>query len=103
MNGVQREVFSGPFCLGVTRETREPEGNQRDAKEAAKKSDGAKTRSWAGATPLFGPSVSKVTPWGRSRPAAQGTAPRVLAPSPQGEEKRRELEERKEQASGKKL
>ena len=53
--------FSGSFCLGVTRETREPEGNQRDAKEAAKKSDGAKTRSWAGATPLFGPSVSKVT------------------------------------------
>ncbi len=61
MNGLRRKVFSGPFCLGVTRETREPEGNQRDAKEAAKKSDGAKTRSWAGATPLFGPSVSKVT------------------------------------------
>jgi hypothetical protein len=45
-------VFSGPFCLGVTRKTREAEGSQRDAKEAAKKSDGAKTRSWAGATPL---------------------------------------------------
>ena len=57
---MQRIVFSGPFCLGVTRKTREAEGNQRDAKEAAKKSDGAKTRSWAGATPLFGPSVSKV-------------------------------------------
>jgi hypothetical protein len=61
VNGVGKKVFSGPFCLGVTRKPREAEGNQIDAKEAAKKSDGAKTRSWAGATPLFGPSVSKVT------------------------------------------
>jgi len=60
VNGVGKKVFSGPFCLGVTRKTREAEGNQIDAKEAAKKSDGAKTRSWAGATPLFGPAVSKV-------------------------------------------
>ena len=58
---MRRMVFSGPFCLGVTRETGDAEGNQRDAKEAAKESDGAKTRSWAGATPLLGPSVSKVT------------------------------------------
>ncbi len=103
MNGVRRKVFSWPFCLGVTRKTGEAKEEQRDARDMAKKSDGAKTRSWAGATPLFGPSVSKVTPWGRSRPAAQKTAPPVSAPSPQGEEKRRELEERKEQASGKKL
>ncbi len=61
MNGVRRKVFRGPFCLGVTRKSGEAEENQRDAKEAAKKSDGVKTRSWAGATPLFGPSVSKVT------------------------------------------
>jgi hypothetical protein len=61
VNGVQRKAFSGPFCLGVTLKTGEAKEDQRDAKEAAKKSDGAKTRSWAGATPLFGPSVSKVT------------------------------------------
>jgi hypothetical protein len=63
VNGVPRNMFSGPFCLGVTRKTGEAEEEQRDAKETAKKSDGAKTRSWAGATPLFGPSVSKVTRW----------------------------------------
>ena len=61
MNRVRRKVFREPFCLGVTRKAGEAEGKQRDAKEAAKKSDGAKTQSWAGATPLFGPSVSKVT------------------------------------------
>jgi len=61
VNGVRRKVFSRPFCLNVTRKTGEAEGNQRDAKEAAKKSDRAKTRSWAGATPFFGPSVPKVT------------------------------------------
>lgn len=61
MNGVQRMVFRGPFCLGVTRKPGEAERSQRDAREMAEKSDGAKTRSWAGATPLFGPSVSKVT------------------------------------------
>ncbi len=61
MNGVQRKAFSRPFCLGVTRKTGEAEESQRDGKETAKKSDVAKTRSWAGATPLFGPSVSKVT------------------------------------------
>ena len=54
-------LFSGPFCLGVTLKTGEAKEDQRDAKEAAKKSGGAKTRSWAGATPLFGPSVPKVT------------------------------------------
>jgi hypothetical protein len=47
-------LFSGPFCLGVTLKTGEAKEDQRDAKETAKKSDGAKTRSWAGGTPLFG-------------------------------------------------
>ena len=61
VNGVQRKAFSGPFCLGVTQKTGEAKEHQRDAEETAKKNDGAKTRSWAGATPLFGPSVSKVT------------------------------------------
>lgn len=61
MNGVQRKAFSGPFCLGVTRKTGEAEEQQRDAKDTAKESDGAKTRSWAGATPLFGAAVPKVT------------------------------------------
>ena len=60
MNGLQRKAFRGPFCLGVTQKTGEAKEHKRDAKETAKKSDGAKTRSWAGATPLFGPSVSKV-------------------------------------------
>ncbi len=59
MNRVQRKAFSVPFCLGVTRKPGEAEEEQRDAKDTAKKSDGAKTRSWAGATPLFGPSVPK--------------------------------------------
>jgi hypothetical protein len=54
-------VFRGPFCLGVTQKTGEAEEHQRDERETAKKSDGAKTRSWAGATPLFGPSLPKVT------------------------------------------
>jgi hypothetical protein len=58
---VPRNMFSGPFWLHVTRNTGEAEEQQRDAKEAAKRSDGAKTRSWAGATPLFGPSAEKVT------------------------------------------
>ena len=61
MNGVRRKLFSGPFCLGVTLKTGEANEHQRDAKETAKKSDRAKTRSWAGATPLFGPSLPKVT------------------------------------------
>jgi len=56
VNGTQKMLFSGPFCLGVTLKTGEAKEDQRDAKEAAKKSGGAKTRSWAGATPLFGPS-----------------------------------------------
>ena len=102
MNGVQREVFSGPFCLGVTRKTGEAEESQRDGKEMAKKNDGAKTRSWAGATPLFGPAVSKVTHG--VAPAQRGNIQRrVFWPRRQGEEKRRELEERKEKASAKKL
>jgi hypothetical protein len=54
-------AFRGPFCLGVTPKTGEAKEEQRDAKETAKKSDAAKTRSWAGATPLFGPSAAKVT------------------------------------------
>ena len=73
MNGLRRKAFSGPFCLSVTQKTGEAKEHQRDAKETAKKSNGAKTRSWAGATPLFGPS-------------AQSTAPSVLAPSPQERE-----------------
>jgi hypothetical protein len=52
VNGVQKMAFRGPFCLGVTQKTGEAKEHQRDAKETAKKSDGAKTRSWAGATPL---------------------------------------------------
>ena len=100
MNGVPRNMFSGPFCSGVTRKAGEAEEEHRDAKETAKKSDGAKTRSWAGATPLFGPSVSKVT---------HGVAPahrrskhrRVFGPVARGREKRRELEEKEEEASAK--
>jgi hypothetical protein len=61
VNGVPRNMFSGTFWLDVTRKKGEAEEQQRDAREAAKKSDGAKTRSWAGATPLFGPSATKVT------------------------------------------
>ena len=56
-----RNLFSKPFWLHVTRKTGEAEEQQRDAKKAAKKSDGDKTRSWAGATPLFGPSAEKVS------------------------------------------
>jgi hypothetical protein len=87
VNGVPRNMFSGPFCLGVTRKTGEAEEEQRDAKETAKKSDGAKTRSWAGATPTFRLFEAESDSWGRSRPSAQQPAPSVLAPSPQ-EEKR---------------
>ena len=54
-------AFSRPFCLGVTWTAAEVKEGQRDGRETAKKSDGTKTRSWAGATPLFGPSDSKVT------------------------------------------
>ena len=80
MNGVGKKVFSGPFCLGVTRKTREAEGNQIDAKEAAKKSDGAKTRSWAGGDPTFRPFGAESDPWGRSRPATQHMQRRVFWP-----------------------
>ena len=93
-------AFSRPFCLGVTWTAAEVKKGQRDGRETAKKSDGTKTRSWAGATPLFGPSVSKVT---------HGVAPahrrsihrRVFGPVAAGREKRRELEEKKEEASAK--
>jgi hypothetical protein len=61
VNGVQTKAFRGPFSLGVTQKTGGAKEHQRDAKETEKKRDEAKTRSWAGATPLFGPSVSKVT------------------------------------------
>jgi hypothetical protein len=96
-------AFRGPFCLGVTQKTGEAKEHQRDAKETAKKSDGAKTRSWAGATPLFGTAVPNVTREVAPAHRRKSTAPSVLAPSPQGEEKRRELEEKKEQASAKGL
>ena len=95
MNGVQEITFSGPFCLGVTRKTGEAKGSQRDAKETAKKSDGPK-HGVGRERPHFRPFGLESDPWGRSRPAAQQTAPRFFAPSPQGEEKRRELAERKE-------
>jgi hypothetical protein len=36
-----RKAFRMPFCLGVTRKTGEAKEEQRDAKETAKKSDGA--------------------------------------------------------------
>src|SRR6266478_2376624 len=67
-------------------------------KEAAKKTDGAKTRSWAGATPLFGPSVSKVT-HGSLPPIGATCSAECFGPLATGREKRRELEERKEKAS----
>ena len=100
MNGVRRKVFRGPFCLGVTRKSGEAEENQRDAKETAKKSDGAKTRSWAGATPLFGPSVSKVNR-GVAPPIGAAYSAEYFGPVATGRGKRRELEERKEKASAK--
>jgi hypothetical protein len=97
---VQRKAFSGPFCLGVTRKTGEAKDEQRDAKETAKKSDGAKTRSWAGATPPFGPSVSTVTRG--VAPAHRRTNSAVcFGPVATGRGKRREPEERKEKASAK--
>jgi len=92
---VQRKAFSGPFCWGVTQKTGEAEGNQRDAKEAAKKSDGVKTRSWAGATPLFGPSVSKVTR-GVAPAHRRTNSAECFDPVANGRGKRRELEDRKE-------
>jgi hypothetical protein len=93
-------AFSRLFCLGVTRKTVEAKEEQRDATETAKKSDGAKTRSWAGATPLLGPSVSKVT---------RGVAPahrrrvqrRAFWPRRHRERKKKELEQKKEKASAK--
>jgi len=80
--------------LGVTRRLGEAEVKQIDAKETAKKSDGAKTRSWAGATPLSALGLES-DPWGRSRPSVQHTAPSVLAPSPQGKERERNEKRRK--------
>ena len=90
MNGVQRKAFRGPFCLGVTQKAGEAKEHQRDAKETAKKSDGAKTRSWAGATPLFGPSVPKVTH--EVAPAHRRTnSAACFGPVATGRGKRREL------------
>ncbi len=97
VNGVQKMAFSMPFCLGVTRKTGEARENQRDAKETANKSDGAKTRSWAGATPL---SVSKVTHGSLPASGAENSAP-CFGPVATEREKRRELEEKKEKASAK--
>jgi hypothetical protein len=100
VNRVQRKAFSGPFCLGVTRKMGEGNEHQRDAQKTAKKSDGAKARSWAGATPLFGPSVSKVTRG--VAPAHRRTNSAVcFGPVATGRGKRREPEERKEKASAK--
>ena len=100
MNGVQTKAFSGPFCLDVTRKSGEAQGNQRDAKELAKRSDGAKTRSWAGATPLFGTAVPKVTR--EVAPAHRRKVQRrVFWPRRHRERKEKELEERKEKTSAK--
>ena len=97
---MQTKAFSGPFCLDVTRKSGEAQGNQRDAKELAKRSDGAKTRSWAGATPLFGTAVPKVT-----REVAPARRRKVLRrvfwPRRHRERKEKELEERKEKTSAK--
>ena len=100
MNGVQKKAFSRPFCLGVTRKTVEAKEEQRDATETANKSDGAKTRSWAGATPLFGPSLPKVTRGVAPAPRRTNSAA-CFGPVAIGREKRKELEERKEKASAK--
>jgi hypothetical protein len=54
VNGVPRNLFSGPFWLHVTRNTGEAEEQQRDAKEAAKKSDGQNTEL-GGSDPTFRP------------------------------------------------
>ena len=92
MNGVQRKAFSGPFCLGVTLKAGEAKGSQRDTKETANKCDGAKTRRWAGATPLFGPSVPKVPV--RSLPPIGATySAACFGPVATGRGKRTELEE----------
>ena len=95
MNGLQRKAFSGPFCLAVTRKTGEAKEEQRDAKETPKKSDGAKTRSWAGATPLFGPSVSKVNR-GVAPAHRRTNSAACFGPVATAREKRRELEEGEE-------
>jgi hypothetical protein len=100
VNGVQRKAFRGPFCLGVTRRLGEAEGKQIDAKETAKKSDGGKTRSWAGATPLFGPSLPKVTR-GSLPPFGAAYIAECFGPVATGREKRNELEEKKEKANAK--
>ena len=100
MNGLQRKAFRGPFCLGVTLKTGEAKEDQRDAKATARKSDRAKTRSWAGATPLFGPSVSKVT-HGSLPPIGAADSAACFGPVATGRGKRKELEERKEKASAK--
>jgi len=100
VNGVQRKAFSRPFCLGVTRKTGEAEESQRDGKETAKKSDGAKTRSWAGATPLFGPSVSKVTHGVAPAQRRNTCSAECFGPVATGRGKRRELEEEKASAKG---
>lgn len=97
---MQTKAFSGPFCLDVTRKSGEAQGNQRDAKELAKRSDGAKTRSWAGATPLFGTAVPKVTR--EVAPAHRRKVQRrVFWPRRHRERKEKELEERKEKTSAK--
>ena len=99
MNGVQKMAFRGPFCLGVTQKTGEAKEHQRDAKERAKKSDGAKTRSWAGAThfrPFGLESGPLVAPAHRRTNSAE-----CFGPVATWRGKRREPEERKEKASAK--
>jgi hypothetical protein len=100
VNGLQKMAFRGPFCLGVTQKTGEAKERQRNAKETAKKSDGAKTRSWAGATPLFGHSLPKVTR-GVAPAHRRTNSAACFGPVDTGRGKRMEPEERKEKASAK--
>jgi hypothetical protein len=93
-------VFRGPFCLGVTRKTGEAEEHQRDERETAKKSDGAKTRSWAGG-PHFSALRSRKRPVGSLPPIVAKNSAECFGPVATGREKKRELEERKEKASAK--
>ena len=56
-----KRTFRGAFCSSFNLITGEIEKWQRDTAARSRKCDGAKTRSWAGATPLFVLMVRKVT------------------------------------------
>jgi hypothetical protein len=57
----RKVLFGGAFCSRLMLEVGEVEEGQRDNGGESKKCDRAKTRTWAGATPLLSPSVWKVT------------------------------------------